>query len=131
MQTPVVEKLMMIPSTVLAHMQTLDMGDSRMKVGREIAHMQAPVEEDITLRSRTAEPPGTSKEVTSPDAHVRSSSMEHSVKCAEPSSVHLIMATMASYFAPGERFPEAEMRDIVEDTQEVADTNYGVPEAVK
>ena len=131
MQTPEVEKLMMIPGTVLAHMQTLDKGDSGMRFGKEIAHTQAPVEEDIALRFRTAEPPRESKEATSPDVRVRSSGVEHSVKCAEPSSVHTIMAIMASYFAPGEKFPEAEMRDIVEDAQEVADTNYGVPEAVE
>ena len=41
------------------------------------------------------------------------------------------MATIASYFAPGELFPVSELLETVREAQEIADTNYGVVEAVE
>ena len=41
------------------------------------------------------------------------------------------MATMASYFAPGEVFPFTDLVETVKDAQDMAATNYGVVEAVE
>ena len=41
------------------------------------------------------------------------------------------MAKIKSYFAPGEKYLVAELLETVRDAQEIADTNYGVDEAVE
>ena len=64
-------------------------------------------------------------------AYMRSLEEEHTLECVESATIRGIMATMASYFAPGEVFPFADLVETVKDAQDMAATNYGVVEAVE
>ena len=77
---------------------------------------------------------GVRKEATVADivpAYMQTSRQEQRVSSVDEVSTKEIMATMASYFAPGELFPISELLETVREAQEIADTNYGVVEAVE
>ena len=122
------------PRAMLAHMQTSARADSNVSVRSDegLAHMRMPI--DLDSAAAYMQSSEVRKEATVADivpAYMRTSRQEQSVSSVDTVTTKDIMATMASYFAPGESFPVLELLETVKEAQEIADTNYGVVEAVE
>ena len=123
---------------MLAHMQASVGVLPRMRSDKAFAHMRTPAKDVLIARSDAVTAHMQSsrchEEETLPDrmpAYMRSLEEEHTLECVESATIRGIMATMASYFAPGEVFPFADLVETVKDAQDMAATNYGVVEAVE
>ena len=97
-----------------------------------LAHMRMPSGRTLGARSDSMAPymqsSGVRKEATVADivpAYMQTSRQEQRVSSVDEVSTKEIMATMASYFAPGELFPISELLETVREAQEIADTNSG------
>ena len=135
MQAPDGEELTRGHGMILAHMQALIGVHSQLESDEVLVHMRTPGEikgSDMMtahMQSSSRQEGGTPLETL--PAYMRSLEEESNLKCIEVAFVREIMATMASYFAPGEVFPFAELVETVKDAQDMAATNYGVTEAVE
>ena len=72
------------------------------------------------------QPSGKLQKATAMDivpAYMRSSGQEQRVSSVDAVSTKEIMATIASYFAPGEVFPVSELMETVREAQVIADTD--------
>ena len=138
MHAPVREDMIMIPGKMLAHMQTSARINSREGPDEVLAHMQTPVRETVRAEADTRaaymqssdEREGGAAPGTLP-AYMRSPGQEERARSVDEVATKEIMATIESYFAPGEKYLVAKLLETVRDAQEIADTNYGVDEAVE
>ena len=138
MQAPGTEEVRRRPRVMLAYMQTSESNHSRRRSDEEFAHMRTPFGQTVRATSDSTaaymQPSEECQKATAADivpAYMRSSEQEHGVISVAAISTKEIMATIASYFAPGELFPVSELLETVREAQEIADTNYGVVEAVE
>ena len=140
MRAPERGEMTRMPRAMLAHMQTSVRANANVceRSDEGLAHMRTPIGGILRARSESVaaymQSSEKRKEATAADvvpAYMRTSRQEQGVSSVDVVSTKEIMATMASYFAPGEIFPVSELLKTVREAQEIADMNYGVEEAVE
>ena len=116
MQAPGTEEVRRRPRVMLAYMQTSESNHSRRRSDEEFAHMRTPFGQTVRATSDSTaaymQPSEECQKATAEDivpAYMRSSEKEHGVISVAAISTKEIMATIASYFAPGELFPVSEL----------------------
>lgn len=135
MQTPDGEELTRGHGMMLAHMQALIGVHPQLESDEVLVHMRTPGEikgsDMMTAHMQSSSRHEGGAPLETLPAYMRSLEEESDLKNTVAASVREIMATMATYFAPGEVFPFAELVETVKDAQDMAATNYGVTEAVE